>query len=95
MADVRDNKEKHRFELAVDGATAFVTYRRTGNVVTFLHEEVPKAFEGHGYGSRLAKGALDLVRANGDKAVAVCPFIAQYMRTHPDYQDLLAVPLKK
>lgn len=90
---VRDNKTLHRFEIEADGITAFLKYRRADGIVTFIHEEVPKAAEGHGIGSALAKGALDLVRAAGEKLIAACPFIANYIRKHPEYRDLLAKPL--
>jgi hypothetical protein len=45
-----------------------------------------------GVGSRLAKGALDDVRRRGLKVVARCPFIAAWLKRHPDYADLLADP---
>ena len=94
MSAVRDNKERSRFELEMDGITAFLNYQRNGSVLTFTHEEVPKQAEGHGIGSVLAKGALDLLRANGEKLIARCPFIVAYIRKHPEYADLLAQPLK-
>jgi uncharacterized protein len=94
VAAVRDNTTRNRFELEVDGVLAFLTYRRADGIVIFRHEEVPKAFEGRGIGSALAKGALDLVRAAGEKVVAACPFIADYIRKHPEYADLLAKPLR-
>lgn len=95
MADtsVRDNQDRHRFELDVDGITAFSEYRRKGNVVTFVHTEVPDSLGGKGVGSRLAKGALDLVRARGEKMIAKCPFIAAHVKKHAEYQDLLVEPL--
>jgi uncharacterized protein len=88
--EVRDNKDRHRFELAVDGHTAFSRYKLAPGIITFLHTEVPKELEGQGIGSRLAQGALALARANGLKVVAKCPFIAAYIRKHPEFQDLLA-----
>lgn len=91
---VRDNKELHRFELEADGIIAFIIYRRADGIVTFRHAEVPKAFEGHGIGPALAKGSLDLVRGAGEKAIAACSFIADYIRKHPEYADLLAKPLR-
>ena len=89
-ATVRDNPSRHRFELEVDGVTAFSVYRHTPGVVTFVHTEVPDALAGRGVGSKLAQGALELVRARGEKVIAECPFIASYIKKHPEFQDLLA-----
>jgi uncharacterized protein len=88
--EVRDNKDRHRFEFAVDDHTAFSQYKLAPGTITFLHTEVPKELEGHGIGSRLAQGALELARASGLKVVAKCPFIAAYIRKHAEFQDLLA-----
>ena len=88
-AQVRDDPQRHRFELDVDGQTAFATYVRGGAVVTFLHAEVPEALGGRGVGSALVKGALALARARGEKVVPRCPFVASYIARHPEEQDLL------
>jgi len=89
MPAVRDNTEKNRFELEVDGYVAFSVYRHSPGVVTFVHTEVPPELEGRGVGSQLAKGALDIVRSRGEKVIANCPFIAAYIKRHAEYQDLL------
>lgn len=86
---VRDNTAKHRYELETDGVTAFVTYRRKGNVVTILHTDVPQQLAGRGVGSALARGVLDDLREQGAKLIVKCPFISAYIAKHPDYQDLL------
>jgi predicted GNAT family acetyltransferase len=87
---VQDNPEANRFELTVDGATAFSTYRRSPGVVTFIHTEVPKSLEGKGVGSKLARGALEIVRQRGEKVVPRCSFIRGYIEKHPEFQDLVA-----
>lgn len=89
---VRDNTSLHRFELEVEGVTAFSEYKRKPGVVTFVHTEVPEALGGKGVGSQLARGALGLVRSRGEKVIAKCPFIAAFIKKHPEYQDLLAEP---
>jgi predicted GNAT family acetyltransferase len=89
---VRDNTRSHRFELEIDDQVAKSWYRLQGNVITFTHTEVPHALEGKGVGSSLAKGALDAARAAGKKVVALCPFIAGYIKRHHQYQDLLVEP---
>ncbi len=50
---------------------------------------MPKELEGKGVGSKLVKGALDQVRANGLNVVAQCPFVKGYIGKHPEYADLL------
>lgn len=92
MAQVRQNSQSHRFELEIDDQLAKAWYRQQGNVITFTHTDVPEALSGQGVGSRLAKGALDAVRAAGQKVVAMCPFIADYIRKHREYADLLVKP---
>ena len=89
MSDVRDNKAESRFELDVDGHTAFAYYQLSPGIITFTHTEVPPALGGQGVGSRLAKGALEMARAQKLKVVAQCPFIAAYLGKHPEYQDLI------
>ena len=88
--ELRDNPELHRFELALDGHTAFSQYQLGPGTITFMHTEVPKEFEGRGIGSKLVRGELQAARARGLKVVARCPFVAGYIKKHPEFQDLLA-----
>jgi uncharacterized protein len=76
-----------RFELSVDGLTAFLSYERAPGSIRMLHTEVPEAFRGRGVGAALVKGALELARASGLRVVAVCPFVKAYLRKHPDAQS--------
>ena len=87
-SNVRDNTERHRFELDADGHVAYSNYSRAGNVLTILHTEVPKELEGHGVGSTLIRGVLDIARAQGLKVVPICPFAKAYIERHPEYADL-------
>ena len=86
---VRDNTALNRFELDVDGRQAVSYYRLAPGVITFVHTEVPQALSGHGVGSKLIRGALEMVRAQGLKVVPQCPFVSAYMGKHPEYSDLL------
>ena len=81
---------RSRYEMSVEGETAFVSYRRADGVVDLLHAEVPSHLEGRGYGARLVQGTLDLARAKGEKVRPVCSFVAAFLRRHPEYQDLVA-----
>jgi predicted GNAT family acetyltransferase len=92
-SQVKDDPAQNRFEMDIDGSTVFVTYKLAQSIPTLVHLEVPKALEGHGVATRFTKTLLDLLRAEKRKAVVVCPFIAAYIRKHPEYEDVLAAPL--
>jgi predicted GNAT family acetyltransferase len=91
MSEVRDNPARSRFEMASGGAVAFVECERTGGGrIALLHTEVPEALSGQGVGSKLVRGVLDALRAEGAKVVPRCGFVAAYVGRHPEYRDLLA-----
>lgn len=89
---VRREAEHDRFVALVDREQAgFAAYRLRAGIVELTHTEVDDAYEGHGVGSALARAALDDIRREGDRrVVASCPFIAEWIQRHPDYEDLLA-----
>jgi predicted GNAT family acetyltransferase len=89
MSDIVNNSEKQRYELAVDGHVAATYYKIDDRVITFIHTEVPPELGGKGVGSKLIRGALDSVRADGLKVVPQCPFVKAFIDKNPDYQDLL------
>ena len=94
MSVVNDNEARCRFELVVDGTSAFASYRREGHQIIFTHTVVPKTLEGRGIGKRLIAGALELVRADGLKVIPACPFVLHYFETHPEEQSLLATSVE-
>ncbi|WP_137044583.1 GNAT family N-acetyltransferase [Pseudolabrys sp. FHR47] len=86
---VRDAKDRHRFELEADGHVAFSTYERSGGTITILHTEVPNELGGRGIGTALAQGMLELIRAEGLKVKPLCPFVKAYIGKHPEFADLV------
>lgn len=90
MSELTDNKARSRYELVVDGHTAFAAYEIEGGIVTFTHTVVPKALQGQGIAGRLISAALADVRARGMKLIAQCSFVAAYLDKHPEEKDLLA-----
>ena len=87
---VRDNPAELRYEILADGELlGLIRYRVEPGIVVLIHTEVDEAAEGRGVGSRLVKGALDDIRARGLGLVPLCPFVAAYLRRHPEYADLV------
>jgi uncharacterized protein len=89
MSQIVNNKAHSRYELEVDSHIAATYYKLADGVITFVHTEVPPELGGKGIGSKLIKGVLDQVRADGLKVIAECPFVKAYIEKHPDYADLL------
>lgn len=86
--DVRDNVERSRFELDVDGQLAVAEYRLANGVMTFFHTETPPALQGRGAASKLIHGALLAARQRGLKVRATCSFVVAYLKRHPEFADL-------
>ena len=93
---VRDNPERHRFEIDLgDGAIAVAEYTLPEGKILFSHTEVPPAHEGKGVGSALIRFALASARARNLKVIPVCPFFAAYIKKHAEEQDLLDPAYRK
>ena len=95
MADVpavTHNLAATQFEIHTDAGVAILTYRTSGATMDLMHTEVPKSIEGGGYGSALARAALESARVNRMTVIPTCAFVRAYMRRHHEYDDLRAAP---
>jgi predicted GNAT family acetyltransferase len=87
---VRDNPERHRFEIDLgDGSFAIADYTLAASKIMFTHTGVPEAHEGKGIGTTLIRFALDAARERGLKVIPICPFFAAYIQKHAEVQNLL------
>ena len=93
---IRDNVEKHRFEVDLgDGSLAIAEYTLPNGKIMFTHTEVPAAHEGQGIGSALIRFALASARERGLQVIPICPFFAAYIQRHAEEQDLLDPAYRK
>src|SRR3954453_839753 len=88
---VTDNSERHRDEIAVDGAVAgFIYYHDRGERRALNHTEIDAAYEGQGLASTIARAALDDIREHGKVVLPFCPFVRSYIdKPRDDYLDLV------
>lgn len=85
------NPEKKRFELEAEGKTAFIEFILTNENIMFLtHTEVPVALEGKGVGSAIVSKTLEYIKEKGYTLAPLCPFVAAYVKRHPDWKSILA-----
>ena len=89
--EVTDAPEAKRFEARVDGKLAgYIQYQARPEALVLVHTEVLDEFEGKGVGSVLVRRVLDDIRNSGGKIIPTCPFVAEYIRRHPEYIDVVA-----
>ena len=94
--DVRDNPERHRFEIDLGGGgVAIAQYTLPEGKIMFTHTEVPPEHAGKGVGTALIRFALASARERNLKVIPICPFFAAYMQKHAEEQDLLDAAYRK
>ncbi len=82
------NNPKKRFELHVEDQIVFIEYiLAKGDSIYLTHTEVPVALEGNGLGSAIIKKTLKYIREKGYQLVPLCPFVAAYLKKHPEAAD--------
>jgi uncharacterized protein len=86
---VANNETAQRYEAWVGGQLAVIIYQQLGDRIVFSHTEVPEALEGRGLAGKMAQFALDDARARHLVVIPQCPFVAGYIRRHPEYADLV------
>jgi len=85
------NEDKHRFELPVEGHTAYVEYILTKDDIMFLtHTEVPQALEGKGIGKNIVQQTLNYIKEKEYTLAPLCPFVASYIKRNPEWKSILA-----
>lgn len=88
--EFRDNTDASRYELTLDGVPlGFAYYRTKPGRIVFTHTEVLPEAEGKGVGSTLIRSALEDVRRRELRAVPLCPFVASFLRRHPEDEDVV------
>jgi predicted GNAT family acetyltransferase len=78
-----------RFEIEREGHIAYLEYTLAGKILQLIHSEVPEALRGQGLGSELAHSALEWAREQNLKVDVICPSVAEYLKKHPEYSDVV------
>jgi predicted GNAT family acetyltransferase len=88
--EVVDDPTGERYVLRRGGEeVGEVAYRRVPDRTVLIHTEVDPERGGRGLGSRLVREALDAERDRGAVIEPRCPFVAHFIRKHPDYATLV------
>jgi uncharacterized protein len=86
---VSNNTGQLQFEVKAEGETAVLQYRFHEGLIWLMHTEVPAKLEGKGIASDLARYGLEWARENNMKVKVICPFVAIFLKRHPEYLDIV------
>ncbi len=87
--EIRDNADRHQYELPIEDDVAVVTYNLSAPNLMITETLVPERLEGRGIASRLAKHVLADAKARELLILPVCPFFAAYLQKHPEHADVV------
>lgn len=85
------NEVSNRFELLTDGKLSLVAYFKPDeHTLALTHTEVHRDLEGQGIGKNLVAQVLAYAEQHNQKIVPLCPFVASYIKRHPEWQRVVS-----
>ncbi|MEG1021475.1 MAG: GNAT family N-acetyltransferase [Myroides sp.] len=88
--NVVKNDENNRFELTVDGFTAFIDFiKENDNVIKLIHTESPPELAGRGVATALIEKTLIYLEENNYKLIPLCPLVFAYIKRHLEWKRIV------
>jgi uncharacterized protein len=85
-----NNKKDFRFEAHLeDGSVATLEYRWLKGSMALMHTIVPPVARDQGVGAALVQFVFDHCRAHNLQILPYCSFVAKWLSTHPEYNDVV------
>lgn len=89
---IEHDEAGRRFVTRLDTGDAFLAYEPVGNdTIDLQHTVVPPDERLRGVGDALVRSAVDHARAHKLHIIPSCPFVAAWLKDHPEADDLVAV----
>lgn len=87
--EIINNEEQQQFEYRAEHELATLTYKFYKKDIAFMHTNVPDSLAGKGIANALAEYAFEYAKKINKKIMVYCPFVAAYLRKHPELKDQL------
>lgn len=78
-----------RFELTVDGHTAFIDYTASENLIKLIHTESPEALAGRGVAKALIEKTLHYLKENNIPLLPLCPLVFAYIKKNREWLEIV------
>jgi uncharacterized protein len=79
---------KNRFETSIDNQLSKLDYLLDEDTIVMTHVGVYPEHRGQGVAGKLVEVALNYAEENSLRVIPMCPYVAVYIRRHPQYIDL-------
>lgn len=87
--EIINNEELQQFEYRAGDELATLTYKFYKKDIAFMHTNVPDSLAGKGIASALAASAFEYAKKINKQVMVYCPFVAAYLKRHPELRDQL------
>lgn len=84
-----DNAPSKQYEFHIEGHIPRIEYIKAQDKIYLTHTEVPKELEGNGIATNLVKLVLEDIKQKELTLVPMCPFVAMYIKRHPEWKSLV------
>lgn len=81
---MRNNTERQRFELDIEGGPVYADYRQEDGRLIISYVYAPPELRGSGAASRLMQEIADYAQAHNKHIIPVCSYAAIWMRRHAE-----------
>lgn len=85
--EIINNEEQQQFEYREGNELATLTYKFYKKDIAFMHTNVPESLAGKGIASALAASAFEYAKKLNKPVMVYCPFVAAYLKRHPELKD--------
>ncbi len=89
-----NNVAQKQYEFHIGDYLPKIEYIKTNEKIFLTHTEVPVALEGKGVGSQLVRKVLEDIEKQGLTLIPLCPFVAAYIKRHPEWRKLVLKGIK-
>ena len=90
--NVTHHPDARRFvaDLGPEGLAYLAYEPLAGDTLDLQHTIVPDGAQGRGVGTALVEAAFAHARGNDLRVVASCPFVEEWLGSHPEQHDIVA-----
>ena len=90
MSELRDNRERSRYEMDEEGLTSYADYRLEHGRLFIDYVYAPPALRGTGASGRLMAALAADARGKGLRITPICGYAAAWLRRSHEFRDLVS-----